>query len=426
MFKPASLLYVYSALLVLGPIIYIGKLPLASYHLIFLVMLSCVSLIHLKNKSTRIYLPTHFRCYLTLLSLYFVTYIFNFFEKGYIADFRDLIIIFAPVQYIILIYLVFWACKYSFKQLGNNNLFFYRIIKLNLYLLPIVGLIALCQMLDLFGSQEILAKYYGKTNVAIWRQYFMYNPRASSTINLEPNSLALYATISLVMFHVFYKDLKLGRLAGAVIYFLGLLTLMLSGSFTGLIIYLLVSWIYFFKYKKIGLKAVIFMAIITFIVGVVFSDNIESAVKRQKLDQGNLVPSSFNARINNAWSKAYISFENEFVNGIGPSALQLDYSADNDFLDKFLRFGLIGGLANVFFILFLISYPLVKRRNVSDLFIRKLYFYSFILACCFALASITGSAFKAKRLAELFWIFYSLPFIYTYLLNKPKAVNNEK
>lgn len=426
MFKPASLLYFYLALLVLGPMIYIGKFPLASYHLIFLVMLSFLTLISLKNKSTRFYFPSHFRSYLVLLGLYFVTYIFNFFEKGYIADFRDLIIIFAPVQYIILVCLVFWACKHCFKDLESYNLFFNRMIKLNLYLLPIVGLIALFQILDLFGSQEILAKYYGKTNVDVWRQYFIYNPRASSTINLEPNSLALYATISLIMFHVFYKDLKIDRLTSVVIYFLGLLALILSGSFTGLITYILVISIYFFKYKKINLWGSVLILIITFVVGVIFSDNIELAVKRQKLDQGNLMPSSFEARINNVWSKAYTSFENEFVNGIGPSALQLDYSADNDFLDKFLRFGLIGGMANILFIMFLMFYPLYKRKNITSSFIRKMYFYSFMIAFCFALASITGSAFKAKRLAEVFWVFYSLPFIYTYLSNKPKVVNNEK
>ena len=170
----------------------------------------------------------------------------------------------------------------------------------------------------------------------MWRQYFIYNPRASSTINLEPNSLALYCAFSLAMFHVFYKELKMSKFKSFTVYILGVLGLILSGSFTGFIIYILVSSMYFFKYKKIGVKFIVVISVLSLLFGLMFSDNIESAIKRQKLDQGNLVPSSFNARIENAWSKAYISFEDEFINGIGPSAVQLDYSTDNDFLDKFL------------------------------------------------------------------------------------------
>jgi hypothetical protein len=426
MFRSASIIFIYFGLLVLGPIIFIGKIPLASYHLVFLFILSGALLIHLKTKKTNVYFPLYFKFYLVLLALYLLTYVFNFFELGYIADFRDLIIIFTPIQYIILISLLYFSCQNENIIGKDKTVLFHGLIKLNLYLLPIVGVIAICQMLDVFGSQEILAKYYGKTNVAVWRQYFISNPRASATLNLEPNSLGLYAAFSLVMFHVFYKDVKLGKITGMIIYFFGLLALMLSGSFTGVFIYVLVSTIYLFKYKKIGVRVVILIATITFIVSLVFAENIDSAIKRQKLDQGNIVPSSFKARINNAWGKAFTSFEEEFVNGIGPSAIELDYSADNDFLDKFLRFGLIGGLANLFFVMFLILYPLFKRKGNMSTFHRKLYFFAFLITLCFALASITGSAFKAKRLAEIFWIFYSLPFIYSHLLYNPKVSANEE
>ncbi|WP_062567261.1 O-antigen ligase family protein [Pseudoalteromonas arabiensis] len=425
MFNIASFFYCYIVLLVLGPLIYISKLPLASYHFAFLALLFLVFLNQLKYRNTIFYFPIYLKCYFSLLVTYLFTYAFNFFEPAYVANIRDLIIIFAPAQYMLLVFITYLAFKYCFDKKEDDNFFFFRLIRLNVCIMPIVGLIALFQIFNVFGIQDILAKYYGKANVEVWRQYFIYNPRASSTINLEPNSLALYCAFSLAMFHVFYNELKMSKFKSFAVYILGVLGLILSGSFTGFIIYILVSSMYFFKYKKIGVKFIVVISVLSLLFGLMFSDNIESAIKRQKLDQGNLVPSSFNARIENAWSKAYISFEDEFINGIGPSAVQLDYSTDNDFLDKFLRFGLIGGLGNVFFILFLISYPLFKRKNVSDLFIKKLYFYSFMLACCFALASITGSAFKAKRLAELFWIYYSLPFIFTYVLNK-KAIYNEK
>jgi hypothetical protein len=383
-------------------------------------------LVQLKRKETEIYFPVYFKSYFFVLILYLFTYIFNFFEFGYIADFRDLIIIFAPIQYMILIYMLYFICQKEKQMCKDYTLIFHGLIKLNLYLLPIIGIIAILQIFDIFGSQDFLVKYYGKTNVAVWREYFLYNPRASATLNLEPNSLGLYAAFSLVMYHVFYKEVKLGKVAGITIYFFGLLALMLTGSFTGIIIYILVTTIYLFIYKKIGIKTVMLMGAISFIVSLVFADNIESAIKRQKLDEGNIIPSSFKARIDKAWKKAFTSFEEEFVNGIGPSAIELDYSADNDFLDKFLRFGLIGGLANLFFVMFLILYPLHKRKKDTSNFNRKLYFFAFLIALCFALASVTGSAFKAKRLAEIFWILYSLPFIYTHLLNKPKIIANEK
>jgi len=359
------------------------------------------------------------------LTIYLFTYLFNFFEIDYIADIRDFIIIYAPLQYLLLIALLHNIFN-NFKHNNESVSFIHSIIKLHLFLLPVIGVIAIFQMLNLFNTQDILATYYGKINVEVWQKYIMYNPRASATLNLEPNSLGLYAAFSLVLFHMFNTELKLNKISCLIIYSFGFIALILSGSFTGIIVYFVLTLAFFFQYKKLGMKTIIsiFVCLITF--SSLFSAEIERGLTRQKIGDGNLIPSSIKARVDNAWLTTYLEFEEEFFNGIGPSAIQLTHSADNDFLDKFLRFGIIGGIANICFVLFLIYYPWYKRKNYSCSFVRKLFLFSSLLALAFALASIPGSAFKAKRLAEIFWIFYSLPFIYTHLSNKPKVIANEK
>lgn len=416
---------VYYSLLILGPLIYIGNAPLASYYVLFIGGGVIVLLDGLKNRNTFYYFPLFFKCYLCLMTVYLMTYAFNFFEVDYISSIRDFIIIYAPLQYMLLINLLYFV-MINIKSDGERYAFIKSIIKLHLYLLPLVGLIAILQMFDLFDTQNILSSYYGRVDVDVWKNYVMYNPRASATFNLEPNTLGLYAGFSLALFHMFKGELKLSKLSSILIFFLGIIALIFSGSFTGIIVYaLLTSW-YFFQYKKLGIKTLILVLLSLSIFTSLFSEEIERSVNRQKIGDGNLIPSSLKARMNNAWLTTYLEFEKEFFNGIGPSAVQLTHSADNDFLDKFLRFGLIGGFANVFFIIFLILYPLYKRKSCNCVFIRKLLLFSSLIALAFALASIPGSAFKAKRLAEVFWILYSLPFIYLTVINKKQVVNNDK
>jgi hypothetical protein len=348
------------------------------------------------------------------------TYIFNFFEVDYIASIRDFIIIYAPLQYFVLVSItciVVLSLKYQELQIS----FIKSIIKLHLYLLMIVGIIAILQMFDLFNMQDVLATYYGNLNVGVWKEYIKYNPRASATFNLEPNTLGLYSSFSLVLFHIFGKDVGLSKAHSILIYFFGFIALIFSGSFTGIIIYFALTTVYFFLYKKLGLKTIVAIFISFLVFTSMFSMEIERSLERQKIGDGNVVPSSLKARIDNAWLTTYLKFENEFFNGIGPSAIQLTHSADNDLLDKFLRFGVIGGVANLIFVTTLVLYPLFVRRKYTNQFERKLLLYSSLIAFAFVLASIPGSAFKAKRIAESFWILYSLPFIYLFIKRKNEA-----
>lgn len=411
----------YIVLLIIGPLVYIKGIPIASYHLAFLILLG-FSVVRIHSNKLQPNIPIYFQFYLCVMAVFLCTYSFTFFKTGYESSLRDLVIIFSPIQYIALYVLVMVVFESATRENSSTlNSLVLKCIRINLCLLPIIALVCIFQLLNIFNMQEILAKFYGKTNVELWRSYFMYNPRASATLNLEPNSLGLYAAISLLMLHIFREELKLTVWFSSVLYFSGLLSLVLSGSFTGFAIYVACSISYFFIYKKITPRSVAMILIVIISSGMLFSDKIESALDRQKLGIDSLIPSSFKARINNAWDKALTDIEINPVVGIGPSALELDYSTDNDFLDKFLRFGFIGGLGYLLFIVFLMCYPILLRSKTSDTDLRKLYFFSFLMAFAFCLASITGSAFKSNRLAEIFWIYYSLPFIVVCI----KRVRNE-
>lgn len=410
----------YYFLLILGPIVFLGNVPLASYYFLLVVMLFLGLLIKIKNDSFFVFVPFYFKCYLLLMSVYLLTYLFNFFESDYVASIRDLIIIYTPLQYIILVNLLCFII-YRIESEEQRVCFIKSIIKMHLFLLFIVGIVAILQMFDAFNMQNILSKYYGSLNVGVWQEYIKYNPRASATFNLEPNTLGLYAGFSLVLFHIFKSELKLGSKKAIAIFFLGFVSLIFSGSFTGIIIYMFLTVTYLFLYKKLGMKTIIVALVGLLVFTSIFTAEIERSLERQKIGDGNIVPSSLKARMNNAWLTTYLKFEEEFINGIGPSAIQLSHSADNDFLDKFLRFGIVGGVSNILFVIILVVYPLIVRKSNSDKFIRKLFLFSSLVALAFALASITGSAFKAKRIAESLWILYSLPFIYIYTQRKHEA-----
>lgn len=409
--KISNLFFIYFTLLLIGPLVYFGKFPFASYQIVFLVVLYFCFIPRVNSKG--LYFPLYFKLYFLVLSVFLSTYAMSFFSPGYIASIRDFVIIYSPLQYVLVTTVLIKVIVLT----GDVRGFTVRLLKLNTFLLTTVSIVAVLQIFDILGIQEFLAKYYGKSNVELWRQYFMYNPRASSTLNLEPNSLGLYCAVSLLAITIMRESIMLGRMNTVIAYILGLIGLLLSGSFTGVGIYCLGTVLFILYYKKLGFKSLLAILVVTSAMMGAFSEDIERSLSRQKISEDNFIPSSIKARVNNAWSKSYDEIADSPVYGIGPSAIQLDYSADNDFIDKYLRYGVVGGTAYLLFFLFLIFYPLLALKIDYPPILKRLFFLSFILALSYFLASITGSAIKAKRLGEFFWIMYSLPFIYIYYIN---------
>lgn len=398
-YNSGQILYLYILLLLIGPLVYIGKIPLASYYFAFIIMFFSIK----KSKFLNLYFPVYFKFYIAFMFSVTVLYVFKIFNPDYLVSYRDFIIIFSPIQYMLLVII-------TQKILYTKNITV-DILKLNIFMIPIIGIIAIFQMFNTFNFQEVLATYYGATNVEVWRAYFYWHPRASSTFNLQANTLGLYMAVSLILFHMFRKHLKISILSSVYIYIFGFIGLLLSGSVTGIMTYLILLMFYYIYYKKITINTISFALITLLIFSIVFSENIDSIIKRQKLASDNIIPSSLQSRIDNIWTTAYHDYTQNPILGIGPSALQLEYFSDNDYLDKFLRYGTVGGIGYILLILFFVFSPLRMIQKEKSSFLRRLFFFSFLIAFAFALASVTSSAFKAKRLAELYWILYSLPFI---------------
>ena len=407
----SQLLYSYVFLLLMGPLFYMGKIPIASYYVLFVLMLFCIK----KEKFSTFFFPLYFQVF--MFFMFFVTgiYCFKIFDSDYLVSYRDFIIIFSPIQYV---FIVVIAQKILYEKNITMN-----ILRLYIFMIPIMGMIGVFQIFNILNFQEILATYYGSLKVEVWREYFYWNPRASATFNLQPNTFGLYMAVSLLLLHMFKKQLNIKILSSIFIFIFGFIGLLLSGSMTSITTYFILLLFYFMYYKKITIKTVPILVVTFFILSIVFSDHIDSIIKRQKLDSGNIIPSSFHARIDNIWTTAYHDFAENPLLGIGPSALQLEYFPDNDYLDKFLRYGIFGGTAYVLLIMFFVYLPLHMLKDEKNSFIRRLFFFSFLIAFAFALASVTSSAYKAKRLAEVYWILYSLPFINVFndaLAKKPK------
>ena len=400
------LLYILAA--IFGPIFYVGKFPLATYQLVFAGLFFVAALGAISNRRTTIIVPGVMKLYLLLLFFYAFSAMTNLWELDYHAHPRDAVVVFAPLQYFVLVCLVA-------TFVARSNIDYGRLAKgymvANALVLALVGLISVLQMLDLFNAQSILAEYYGKTNVETWREYFQYNPRASATFNLEPNTLGLFCSIAMLNLQMFARESGLPLVVSAMCYVLGLVALILSGSFTGLVVLFLVTFIYLFVYRRIGFKTTAVISVVLFSTYFTFQPEISASLARQKLSSEQIIPSSIKARMDNAWTKAGVAIANEPVNGIGAGVGVLDYSADNDYLDKFLRFGVLGGSAFVLWVASLIAIPLVLRTRTRAVLPRKLFLFSSLIALALALASVTGSAFNAPRLAEYFWMFYILPFM---------------
>jgi len=410
------LFLLYYLSLSLGPLIYVGKIPITSYHVLFLLLLTSLVLSNLRAKKYKFYLFPYLVFYILIMLFYTLLYTLKLFDPYYKPSLRDFIVIFSSLQYVILVIVV--MNMFKLKDFTST------LIKTNIYLMALMGLISIFQILHLFSVQEFLLKYYSKIGSESRIEYLYWNPRSTATFNLEPNTFGLYMAFSLLMFHVFYENLKMHKVLKTILYLFGIIGLLLSGSFTAIAIYIFSTILFLIAYKKIGIKLIAFTIVFILSLFTIFFEQIEPSIKRQKLSTDNFIPSSLKHRFNERWVKVYNDFESHFIIGIGPSAIQLDYSTDNEYLDKFLRYGIIGGGGFLLYMFFLIYYPYHKRQVVMDPFTRKLFLFSSLLALCFAMASLTSTAFKAKRVSELFWIFYSIPFIKIHLnkLNEQKQL----
>ena len=336
--------------------------------------------------------------YLTLyVFLLHLSYLFHLVDINYSPNKRDFIAMLSILE-ILLIYYILKSISFKQKKIYE------KIIQIGI----IVNIIGIVQFFDVLNLKGIIGTLYGSGNQENWDLYFQYNLRAFSIFNNQPNLLGLFNSFLIIVLFFKGKELISNRVIRGVSYTLAFLGLILSGSLTGILALLVSLSLYFLLFKsKHLLKPLILIVIISLGFYLVFSDLIELVIVRQKLNE-SIIPSSLLARINGVWLESYNRFIESPIFGIGPSIESLKYSVDNEFFDKFLRYGLIGGALFIgfFIILFRNIWFLIKATSDSN----NLRI-SFVLLISFFVSLGTGSFLKSDKIALIFWMLYFLPLI---------------
>ena len=331
--------------------------------------------------------------------LLLISYLYHLLDYNYSPNKRDFIAILSILE-ILLIYYVLRSVSF------NREKVYKYVIQIGV----LINVLAIAQFLDIFNLKSLLSSLYGSSNQDNWDLYFKYNPRAFSIFNNQPNILGLFNSFLIILLFFKGPELILHWVARLVNYALALLGLILSGSLTGLLSLAagIGCYYFFFRSKKLPKFIILFIAIsIGFYL--VFPEVVELIIVRQKLSE-SIVPSSLLARINGVWLKSYEKFIESPILGIGPSVDSLKYAVDNEFFDKFLRYGLIGGVFFILFFLILLRNTWIKSKSAS---IQESINYkvSFILLIAFSLSLTTGSFLKSDKISYIFWLLYFLPFV---------------
>ena len=143
-----------------------------------------------------------------------------------------------------------------------------------------------------------------------------------------------------------------------------------------------------------------------------FSEHLGDTFARQKISSDSFIPSSLLYRINHGWSDSLALIYQRPLIGIGPGALNVVTNADNDFLDKTVRYGVVGG---IFYFLVLFSFiitPLLSLRKSPTKFISALYKNAAWLGVFLFLGSTIGSFLSADRFIAFYFILYFLPYLH--------------
>lgn len=378
--------------ILLAPVTLLGiSLPWPKVALIFIVFYTLF-------KSKKMYTLIFSKFIFLIVFLNLVIYIFHLLNIDYSPNLRDFNVILSPVEIILVISSV---PLFFFKEQNLESNF--KSLSILFFIISLIGVLEFVNVLNFKAS---LMKIYGERN-EMWEQYFMYNIRSASVFNNSPNTFGLFSVYSFIVMLISKRFVYYNLYWYYSVIFLIILGTLLSGSITALAIMILVSLIIILNKGNI-FKNILILTITSLILFFSFQSSIDNIVKRQKLDE-SIIPSSLKARMNNVWAHSFEMIENSLIIGIGPSINSLKFGVDNEYLDKYLRFGLIGGTFFIFFIFFTVIIA-HRKFKLSVGIMKNLYLISFLFSITFSLSLITGSFFRSEKLTYLFWIIYCLPF----------------
>lgn len=360
------------------------------------------------SKRRELYIPAISKVFLVFIILTIFLYFLKLFDNFYYYSIRDFFVILSPLEgpfFIIVFYL-------AYKKFYNISLFY-----IVLFAAFIVNVLAIIQFFNILGLKNFVSEVYGSGNQEQWNDYFKYNLRSFSVFNNQPNLLGIFNVFIIIILIIFKEFLFIKNFYYYISILGSLIGLLTSGSITSILSLFFVLIIYGIERSgKILAKVLSLFVFFMVMVFLFLPTSVEKIIERQKLE-GSLIPSSLKARISNVWSISIDRLNENPVLGIGPAAATLEFGTDNEYLDKFLRYGYFGGTIFILLILLLIYFPIKKYFFTLDYGLKRQFFFSFLIALTFSLSLFTGSFLRADKIVILFWLFYILPFLNEKLTN---------
>lgn len=353
------------------------------------------------DKEVNIYLPNVSKVFLLFVLLTTLLYFFKLIDIGYQYGLRDFFVLLSPLE-IPFILLVFYL---SYKRFSFESLF-------HLFFLSalLINVLAIAQFFDLFGLKSQISEIYGSGNQEQWDEYFQYNLRSFSVFNNQPNLLGLFNVFIITLLITNRTHLNMNNVLYLIALSISAIGLLTSGSITAIVLIFTALVVFgFSKGVTVILKGSVLLVVLALLVAIMIPSSIEEIIDRQKLE-GGIVPSSLKARMSNVWAESIRRLNEEPLLGIGPAAETLEFGTDNEYLDKFLRYGYIGGTAFIMVIAIVVFLPFRAYLVESDSQLKNQYLASFLIALAFSLSFLSGSFFRADKITILFWLFYIIPF----------------
>jgi hypothetical protein len=326
--------------------------------------------------------------------------------RGITFGLDEAITVFAFLQH----YLIFRLVLATVKNENSTKSLTYVLIFCGV----VISFIAVLQIIDLFGVRNLITSLHigGVQSEKARQAYVLSRGRAFSLLG-SWNTLGSLMSMHLVLILSLMQALELKRSTVyllVIAFLVDLIGLIASGSFTGLIIFVLglflmqsilgkgfINWLL----KPKILLLVVFAIVLALAM---FGQNIQGRLVAQYSGgQPALVPQTLEMRIN-LWKSTFLPYIaqnwDQLILGLGPTALGIE---ENYYLYLIMRYGLPGLIAYIVFIIAILKRSLISSRS-SEGMTKALALATFIMLGQISLASLSARYFDYSGVSETLWI----------------------
>jgi hypothetical protein len=296
-------------------------------------------------------------------------------------------------------YLLIYVCVYNYipdsiKQYDKLLFFLQKVLKFFL----LVEFIAV-----FIQSNSFILNLFG----LIWDMHKYWPMRRIGTCD-NPNTLSILITIAYTCIYLLEKNSK----QKIFYFFISLIVILLSGSRTGLISFMLIFLVNYLMLNKFTIKTfflffgviclftIVFQFLLTKIPAFIYMSEILKLFERS--DMSGVRTLDFR---HNLWIELLDMFYNssfvQILFGVGPSKNSVFHIIDNDYLTIFIKTGIIGSFLSILFYF---------GNSIYFFFNRKYIFSKLMISVMliFAISAYTGATFTSWYLAQFFFFFYTL------------------